>query len=46
LLFVYARYVLPSALAAKLGLNALACRLYVQMLNELAGTAVTARAKS
>jgi len=36
LLSVYARFVLPAALAAKFGLNALAYRLYVRMLNELA----------
>jgi hypothetical protein len=33
---VYARFILPSALAARLGLNALAYRLYVRMLEELA----------
>jgi len=33
---VYARYILPSTLAAHLGLNALAYRLYVRMLEELA----------
>ena len=32
---VYARYVLPAALAAKCGLNTLAYRLYVRMLEEL-----------
>jgi hypothetical protein len=32
---LYARYILPAALAAKLGLNALAYRLYVLMLDEL-----------
>lgn len=32
---VYARYILPAALAARLGLNALAYRLYVRMLDEL-----------
>jgi hypothetical protein len=37
LLSVYARFVLPAALAARLGLNALAYRLYVRMLNELTG---------
>ena len=48
LLSVYARFVLPAALAARLGLNALAYRLYVRMLNELAGTgmAVGARAEA
>ena len=35
---VYARYILPSALAARLGLNALAYKLYVRMIEELAGT--------
>ena len=35
LLYVYARFVLPAAVAAKLGLNALAYRLYMRMLNEL-----------
>jgi hypothetical protein len=33
---VYARYILPSALAARVGLNTVAYRLYLQMLNELA----------
>jgi phosphoglycerol transferase MdoB-like AlkP superfamily enzyme len=37
LCLVYARYILPAALAARLGLNALAYRLYVAMLDELAG---------
>lgn len=32
---LYARYILPASLAAKLGLDALAYRLYVRMLNEL-----------
>jgi hypothetical protein len=36
LLSVYARFILPSAVAARLGLNALAFRLYVRMLKELA----------
>jgi hypothetical protein len=36
LLSIYARYVLPSALAASLGLNALAFRLYARMMAELA----------
>ena len=35
LLLVYARYVLPAAIAAKLGLNAVPYRLYVRMLTEL-----------
>ncbi len=34
---VYARYILPAALAARLGLNTLAYKLYVRMLDELAG---------
>lgn len=38
LAFLYARYILPSALAAQLGLNALAYRLYAAMLRELAST--------
>jgi hypothetical protein len=33
---VYARYILPSALAARLGLDRLAYRIYRRMLNELA----------
>lgn len=36
LLSVYARYILPSALATQLGLDALAYRLYVRMLEGLA----------
>lgn len=40
---IYARYVLPAALAAKLGLNTLAYGLYVRMLDELAGTFSPAR---
>lgn len=32
---VYARYILPAAVAARCGLNALAYRLYVRMLDEL-----------
>ena len=35
---LYARYILPSAMAATLGLNALAYRLYSRMLRELAGS--------
>ena len=35
LLSIYARYILPSALAASLGLNALAYRLYGRMMDEL-----------
>jgi hypothetical protein len=34
---IYARYILPASLATALGLNALAHRLYVKMLTELAG---------
>ncbi|MGH6736624.1 MAG: CFI-box-CTERM domain-containing protein [Methyloceanibacter sp.] len=33
---VYACYILPSAIAARLGFDALAYRIYVRMLNELA----------
>ena len=36
LLSVYARFILPSAVAARLGLNALAYRLYARMMDELA----------
>jgi hypothetical protein len=36
LLSVYARFVLPSAVAARLGLNRLAYRLYALMMDELA----------
>jgi len=35
LLSIYACYILPSALAASLGLNALAYRLYGRMMDEL-----------
>lgn len=35
---VYARYVMPSALAARLRLNSLAYQLYVRMLDELCAT--------
>ena len=35
LLSVYARYVMPAAIAARLGLDALAYHLYVRMLTEL-----------
>jgi hypothetical protein len=41
LLSVYARFVLPAALAARLGLNRLAYRLYVRMLDELAPDILT-----
>jgi hypothetical protein len=41
LLSVYARYVLPAALAARLGFNRLAYRLYVAMLGELSSACVT-----
>jgi hypothetical protein len=44
LLSAYARYVLPAAIAAKLGLDALAYRLYVRMLNQLTGWNAVARA--
>ena len=37
LCLVYARYILPAALAARLGLNGLAYRLYARMVDELAG---------
>jgi hypothetical protein len=33
---LYARYILPAAIAARLGLNALAYRLYRRMIDELA----------
>ena len=36
LLSVYARFILPSAVAARLGLNTLAYRLYARMMSELA----------
>lgn len=39
LLSVYARFVLPAAIAARLGLNALAHRRYVRMLDELSAKA-------
>ena len=42
---VYARYILPSALAARLGLDTLAYRLYVRMLTELAGAFVPKKGK-
>lgn len=38
LAFLYARYILPSALAATIGLNAFAYRLYARMIRELAST--------
>ncbi len=37
---LYARYILPSALAARLGLDTLAYRLYAGMIAELAGAFV------
>jgi hypothetical protein len=40
LLRAYARFILPAALAARFGLNALAYRLYTRMLDALAGTDV------
>ena len=36
LLSVYARFILPSAMAARLGFNTLAYRLYARMMDELA----------
>jgi hypothetical protein len=36
LLSVYARFILPSAIAARLGFNTLAYRLYARMMDELA----------
>jgi hypothetical protein len=33
---IYARYILPAALSARLGLNRLAYRLYRRMIDELA----------
>ena len=36
LLSVYMRFILPSAVAARLGLNRLAYRLYARMMDELA----------
>jgi hypothetical protein len=38
LVVLYARYILPSALAATIGLNAFAYRLYARMIRELAST--------
>ena len=46
LLSVYARYVLPAAIAAKLGLNTLAYDLYARMLRKLAQLTLTARAST
>lgn len=46
LLSVYARYILPSALATQLGLDALAYRLYVRMLEGLARNFVPEHAAS
>jgi hypothetical protein len=43
---VYARYILPAALAARLGRNALAYRLYVSMIDELAGAFAPQEGKS
>jgi len=37
---VYARYILLAALAARLGLNTLAYKLYVRMLDELIGSGI------
>ncbi len=39
LLCVYARFILPAAIAARLGFAALAYRLYARMMQELAGAA-------
>jgi hypothetical protein len=33
---IYARFILPSAIAAQLGLNRLAYRLYARMMGKLA----------
>jgi hypothetical protein len=41
---VYARYILPAALAVRLGMNALAGRLYLHMLVALTDTYVPERA--
>jgi len=43
---VYARYILPSALAAALGLNTLAYRLYVAMLDKLSRAFTPERQKA
>jgi hypothetical protein len=43
---LYARYILPSAIAATLGFDALAYRLYAGMMRELAGTFAPEAAKS
>ncbi len=43
--FLYARFVLPAALAAALGLNALAYHLYVRMIGDLVRTLVPEQAK-
>jgi hypothetical protein len=40
---LYARYILPSALAARLGLDMLAYRIYARMIDELAGELVPER---
>ena len=44
LLSVYARFILPAALAAWFGFNTLAYRLYVRMLKELGGRKTSRRA--
>ena len=41
---IYARYILPASLAANCGLNTLAYRLYVRMLDELVGNFVPEQA--
>lgn len=43
---IYARYILPAALAARFGLNALAYRLYMRMLTALAAAYVPERAET
>jgi hypothetical protein len=45
---VYARYILPAALAARLGLNTLAYKLYMRMLDEICEclTSLPARSRS
>jgi hypothetical protein len=43
---LYARYILPSAIAATFGFNALAYRLYAMMMRELTGSFAPEAAKS
>lgn len=45
LLSIYARFVLPAAVSARLGFNTLTYRIYVRMLNELSAFDVTAGAR-